>query len=96
MLPSNEGRGYVLRRIMRRGMRHAHLLGAKDPLLHRLVPTLLEMMGTAYPELVRAKPLITETLKLEETRFKQTLERGLKLLTTRPAPSPRTARSTAK
>jgi alanyl-tRNA synthetase len=80
VLPSNEGRGYVLRRIMRRGMRHAHLLGARDPLMHRLVPTLLEMMGTAYPELVRAKPLITETLKLEETRFKQTLERGLKLL----------------
>jgi alanyl-tRNA synthetase len=80
VLPSNEGRGYVLRRIMRRGMRHAHILGAKDPLLYRIVPTLVEMMGTAYPELVRAQPLITETLKLEETRFKQMLDRGLKLL----------------
>ncbi len=80
VLPSNEGRGYVLRRIMRRGMRHAHLLGAKEPLIYRLVPELIKQMGTAYPELVRAEPLITETLKLEETRFKQTLERGLKLL----------------
>ncbi len=78
--PSNEGRGYVLRRIMRRGMRHAHMLGAREPLMHRLVPALTRSMGQAYPELLRAEPLITETLKLEETRFKQTLERGLKLL----------------
>ncbi|MCL2469045.1 MAG: alanine--tRNA ligase [Alphaproteobacteria bacterium] len=80
VLPSNEGRGYVLRRIMRRAMRHAHLLGAKEPLIYRLVPELVKQMGVAYPELVRAEVLITETLKLEETRFKQTLERGLKLL----------------
>ena len=80
VLPANEGRGYVLRRIMRRAMRHAHLLGAKDPLMHRLVPALVHQMGAAYPELGRAQPLIEETLKLEETRFKQTLERGLKLL----------------
>ena len=80
VLPSNEGRGYVLRRIMRRGMRHAHLAGSKDPLMHRLVPTLVGKMGEAFPELRRANALITETLKLEETRFKQTLERGLKLL----------------
>jgi alanyl-tRNA synthetase len=80
VMPSNEGRGYVLRRIMRRGMRHAHLLGAKEPLLYRLFPTLLAKMGEAYPELVRAKSLISETLKLEEERFKRTLERGLKLL----------------
>jgi alanyl-tRNA synthetase len=80
VMPSNEGRGYVLRRIMRRGMRHAHLLGAKEPLIYRLVPELVKQMGTAYPELIRAEQLITETLKLEETRFKQTLERGLKLL----------------
>jgi alanyl-tRNA synthetase len=80
VMPSNEGRGYVLRRIMRRGMRHAHLLGAKDPLMHRLFPTLLAMMGQAYPELKRAEALITETLKLEEERFKKTLDRGLKLL----------------
>ena len=80
VLPSNEGRGYVLRRIMRRGMRHAHLLGAKEPLIYRLVPELVKQMGTAYPELVRAEQLITETLKLEESRFKQTLDRGLKLL----------------
>jgi len=80
VLPSNEGRGYVLRRIMRRGMRHAHLLGAKDPLIYRLVPELVKQMGVAYPEIVRAEPLITETLKLEETRFKKTLDRGLKLL----------------
>ncbi|WP_207478310.1 alanine--tRNA ligase [Arenibaculum pallidiluteum] len=78
--PSNEGRGYVLRRIMRRAMRHAHMLGARDPLMYRLVPALIQQMSQAYPELVRAQPLITETLKLEETRFKQTLERGLKLL----------------
>lgn len=80
VLPSNEGRGYVLRRIMRRGMRHAQLLGAKDPLMHRLVPALTREMGRAYPELLRAEALITETLKLEETRFRTTLTRGLSLL----------------
>ncbi|MBV6656496.1 MAG: alanine--tRNA ligase [Devosiaceae bacterium] len=80
VLPSNEGRGYVLRRIMRRAMRHAHLLGAKDPLLHTLVPALQRQMGEAYPELVRAKALITETLELEENRFKKMLDRGLGLL----------------
>ncbi len=80
ILPSNEGRGYVLRRIMRRGMRHAQLLGAREPLLYKLVPTLLREMGQAYPELVRAEALITETFKLEETRFGKTLERGLALL----------------
>jgi alanyl-tRNA synthetase len=80
VLPSNEGRGYVLRRIMRRGMRHAHLLGTKDPLMHRLVPTLVAEMGGAYPELGRNEKLIAETLKLEEIRFRETLARGLKLL----------------
>jgi alanyl-tRNA synthetase len=80
VLPSNEGRGYVLRRIMRRGMRHAHLLGTKDPLMHRLVPTLVAEMGAAYPELKRAEALIAETLKLEEIRFRETLARGIKLL----------------
>ena len=80
VLPANEGRGYVLRRIMRRAMRHAHLLGAKDPLMHRLVPTLSAEMGAAYPELIRAQPLIQETLEREETRFRQTLEKGLGLL----------------
>ena len=80
VLPSNEGRGYVLRRIMRRAMRHAHLLGASEPLMWRLVPALVREMGGAYAELTRAQPLITETLKLEETRFRQTLERGLRLL----------------
>jgi alanyl-tRNA synthetase len=80
VLPSNEGRGYVLRRIMRRAMRHAQLLGAKEPLMHRLVPTLAREMGQAYPELIRAEPLIAETLKLEEGRFRRTLERGLSLL----------------
>ncbi len=80
VLPSNEGRGYVLRRIMRRAMRHAHLLGAKDPLLHRLVPALVGEMGRAYPELQRGEKLIDETLKLEETRFRETLDRGLRLL----------------
>jgi alanyl-tRNA synthetase len=80
VLPSNEGRGYVLRRIMRRAMRHAHLIGAKDPLMYRLVPALVAEMGTAYPELGRAQALITETLKLEEIRFRETLVRGLKLL----------------
>ena len=80
VLPSNEGRGYVLRRIMRRAMRHAHLLGAKDPLMHRLVPTLVAEMGGAYPELGRAESLVAETLKQEEIRFRETLARGLKLL----------------
>src|SRR5580700_3712117 len=80
VLPSNEGRGYVLRRIMRRAMRHAELLGAKDPLMWRLVPLLMREMGQAYPELIRAETLITETLRLEETRFRKTLERGLAIL----------------
>ncbi|MDD9739720.1 alanine--tRNA ligase [Marinovum sp. SP66] len=80
VMPSNEGRGYVLRRIMRRAMRHAHLLGAKDPMMHRLVPALVRQMGAAYPELGQAQALIEETLRLEETRFKATLDRGLKLL----------------
>jgi alanyl-tRNA synthetase len=80
VLPAKEGRGYVLRRIMRRAMRHAHLLGGKEPLLWRLVPTLVQQMGAAYPELLRAQPLVAETLRLEEENFKQTLERGLKLL----------------
>jgi alanyl-tRNA synthetase len=80
VLPSNEGRGYVLRRIMRRAMRHAELLGAKDPLMWKLVPVLVREMGQAYPELVRAEALITETLKLEETRFRNTLARGLAIL----------------
>ena len=80
VMPSNDGRGYVLRRIMRRAMRHAHLLGAKDPVMHRLVASLVQKMGAAYPELGQAQALIEETLRLEETRFKQTLDRGLKLL----------------
>ncbi|SIT77987.1 alanine--tRNA ligase [Pontibaca methylaminivorans] len=80
VMPSNEGRGYVLRRIMRRAMRHAHLLGAADPLMYRLVPALVQQMGAAYPELSRAQALIEETLRLEETRFRQTLDRGLRLL----------------
>ena len=80
VLPSNEGRGYVLRRIMRRAMRHAHLLGAKDPLMHRLVPALVAEMGQAYPELGRAQPLIEETLEREEVQFRRTLSNGLKLL----------------
>jgi alanyl-tRNA synthetase len=80
VLPSNEGRGYVLRRIMRRAMRHAHIIGCKEPLMHKLVATLVDAMGQAFPELVRASALASETLKLEETRFKQMLERGLKLL----------------
>lgn len=80
VLPANEGRGYVLRRIMRRAMRHAHLLGAKEPLMHRLVPSLVAEMGTAFPELIRAQPLIEATLQQEETRFRQTLDHGLKLL----------------
>ncbi|HEX2751550.1 MAG TPA: alanine--tRNA ligase, partial [Alphaproteobacteria bacterium] len=80
VLPSNEGRGYVLRRIMRRGMRHAHLLGAQDPLMYRLLPTLQSKMGEAFPELNEAGALIAETLKLEEARFKKTLDNGLALL----------------
>src|SRR5580704_4594913 len=80
--PANEGRGYVLRRIMRRAMRHAHLLGAKDPLMWRLVPVLVREMGQAYPELHRAGALITETMRLEETRFRSTLARGLAILDT--------------
>jgi len=80
VLPSNEGRGYVLRRIMRRAMRHAHLLGAKDPVMYRLVPELVAQMGQAYPELGHGQAMIEETLQLEETRFKQTLDRGLRLL----------------
>ncbi|HEV7158553.1 MAG TPA: alanine--tRNA ligase [Caulobacteraceae bacterium] len=78
--PSNEGRGYVLRRIMRRAMRHAYLLGAETPLMHRLVPTLVEQMGAAYPELRRGQPLIVETLRQEEERFRRTLGRGMTLL----------------
>ncbi|WP_209427340.1 alanine--tRNA ligase [Pararhodobacter sp. SW119] len=80
VLPSNEGRGYVLRRIMRRAMRHAHMLGAQDPVMYRLVPALVRAMGGHYTELQRAQSLIAETLRLEETRFRQTLDRGLKLL----------------
>ncbi len=80
VLPANEGRGYVLRRIMRRAMRHAHLLGASEPLMYRLVPALVAEMGVAYPELLRAQPLIEATLEQEETRFRQTLANGLKLL----------------
>ncbi|MGD0641437.1 MAG: alanine--tRNA ligase [Roseiarcus sp.] len=80
VLPSNEGRGYVLRRIMRRAMRHAQLIGAREPLMWRLVPALTREMGPAYPELLRAEALITETLKLEETRFRTTLARGLAIL----------------
>src|SRR3984957_9926786 len=80
VLPSKEGRGYVLRRIMRRAMRHAHMLGAKEPLMGRAVPALTTQMGAAFPELIRAQALITETLRFEETNFKQTLERGLRLL----------------
>ncbi|MEO1922487.1 MAG: alanine--tRNA ligase [Sphingomonadaceae bacterium] len=80
VLPSNEGRGYVLRRIMRRAMRHAHLLGANEPLMHRLLPALVTEMGQAYPELTRAQALIAETLEREETQFRRTLDKGLKLL----------------
>ena len=80
VLPSNEGRGYVLRRIMRRAMRHAHMLGVGEPMMYKLVPALQEQMGEAYPELYRAEGLITETLKMEETRFGKTLEKGLSLL----------------
>jgi alanyl-tRNA synthetase len=80
VMPANDGRGYVLRRIMRRGMRHAQLLGAREPLMWRMVPVLLDQMGKAFPELVRAEALITEVLRLEETNFRRTLERGLRLL----------------
>ena len=80
VMPANEGRGYVLRRIMRRAMRHAHILGAQGPLMHRLVPALVRQMGDTYPELSRGEALITETLLLEETKFRKTLENGLKLL----------------
>ena len=80
VMPSNEGRGYVLRRILRRAMRHAHMMGTKEPLLYRLLPALIRQMGAAYPELVRAESLISETLKLEENRFRSLLERGLGLL----------------
>ena len=80
VLPSNEGRGYVLRRIMRRAMRHAHLLGAEEPLMHRLAPTLIKEMGDAYPDLRRAEPAIVETLRQEEERFRRTLGRGMTLL----------------
>jgi alanyl-tRNA synthetase len=80
VLPSNEGRGYVLRRIMRRAMRHAHMMGVREPLMWRLVPALVRQMGGAYPELGRAQPLVEETLRLEETRFKAMLDRGLHLL----------------
>jgi alanyl-tRNA synthetase len=80
VLPSNEGRGYVLRRIMRRAMRHAHMMGCEEPMMWKLVPALVGEMGKAFPELVRAEPLVSETLKLEEGRFKKLLDRGLKLL----------------
>src|SRR6202795_1834591 len=80
VLPSNEGRGYVLRRIMRRAMRHAHMMGARDPVMFRLVPALIRQMGAAYPELGRAETLIVETMLLEEARFRKTLERGLSIL----------------
>ncbi|MBP1804221.1 alanine--tRNA ligase [Rubellimicrobium aerolatum] len=80
VMPSNEGRGYVLRRIMRRAMRHAAMLGARDPIMHRLVPALVQQMGAAYPELARGQALIADTLKREETRFRETLDRGLRLL----------------
>jgi alanyl-tRNA synthetase len=80
VLPSNEGRGYVLRRIMRRAMRHAELLGQREPLMWKLVPSLVREMGAAYPELVRSEEMIAETLQLEESRFRKTLERGLRIL----------------
>src|SRR4029078_521500 len=80
VLPSKEGRGYVLLRIMRRAMRHAQMLGCKDPLMWRLVPAVVQQMGAGFPELLRAEPLIAETLRFEEANFKQTLERGLRLL----------------
>ena len=80
VLPSNEGRGYVLRRIMRRGMRHAHTLGNKEPIFHKIFPSLLNDMKDSYPELDRAKELITNTLLNEESKFKQTIDNGLKIL----------------
>lgn len=80
VMPSNEGRGYVLRRIMRRAMRHAHMLDTQDPVMHKLVPALVRQMGAAYPELTRAQSMIEESLRSEETRFRQTLDRGLRLL----------------
>ncbi len=89
VLPANEGRGYVLRRIMRRAMRHAHLLGASEPLMYRLVPALVAEMGAAYPELIRAQPLLEATLQQEETRFRQTLATGVKLLDEATAELPR-------
>ena len=82
VFPSNEGRGYVLRRIMRRAMRHAHIIGCDDPIMWKLVPTLMKQMGQAFPELIMAESLIVETLRLEEERFKKLLDRGLKLLDT--------------
>lgn len=85
VLPSNEGRGYVLRRIMRRAMRHGQLLGAREPIMWKLVATLVREMGEAYPELQRARSLIEETLRLEETRFRRTLEKGLGILDTKSA-----------
>src|SRR5690606_2447959 len=80
VLPSNAGRGYVLRRIMRRAMRHATLLGANEPVIHKLVPALVREMGQAYPELSRGEAMITETVRLEEGRFLKTLGRGLQIL----------------
>src|SRR5262249_1778836 len=80
VMPSNEGRGYVLRRIMRRAMRHAHILGAQEPLMHRLAPTLISEMAAAYPELDRARPVILAQLQEEEERFRRTLGNGLRLL----------------
>ncbi|ABV75548.1 alanyl-tRNA synthetase [Rickettsia akari str. Hartford] len=81
VIPSNEGRGYVLRRIMRRAMRHAHMLGSQEPLMYKLLPKLVDLMGSVYPELKRAESFISRILEQEEIRFKTTLERGLKLLT---------------
>ena len=80
VLPSNEGRGYVLRRIMRRGMRHSHLLGSKDPVFHNIFKSLLNEMSDSYPELERAQSLIKETLKMEEEKFLVLLDRGIKIL----------------
>ena len=80
VLPSNEGRGYVLRRIMRRGMRHSHTLGSKEPIFYKMVPTLIKEMSDSYPELKRAEPLITETLKTEEEKFSLLLNRGIEIL----------------
>ena len=96
VMPSNEGRGYVLRRIMRRAMRHAQLIGCDEPLMWRLVPTLVSNMGQAYPELVQAEAMISDTLHLEESRFRRTLDRGLILLDEAAARWRRAACSTAK